>query len=63
MITIIILNFFSVGSPIYVPKTNCPTEEIINKFHEQFTTALVTLFEENKHKFEEHPESAKLIIE
>lgn len=51
------------GKPIDVPKTTCPSNEMIDEIHEKFTSALVMLFEENKHKYEEDPSSSKLIID
>lgn len=51
------------GKPIEVPKMTCPSNEMIDEIHEKFTSALVMLFEENKHKYEEDPSSSKLIID
>lgn len=53
----------SVGEPIHVPKMSCFTDDIVDVIHEQFSNALVDLFEKHKHKFEKDPANCKLIIE
>lgn len=52
-----------VGKPIYVEKVTNPTTEQINALHETFTKGLISLFEENKHKYEKDPQKATLVIE
>lgn len=59
----IIYIYFSVGESIYVQKVENPTQEQINELHTEFTKSLVSLFEENKHKYITDPEKRKLIIE
>lgn len=52
-----------VGKPIYVEKVENPTQEQVNALHETFTKELISLFEENKHKYEANPEKPLLVIE
>lgn len=52
-----------IGKPIYVEKVANPTTEQIDALHETFTKALTALFEENKHKYEQDPQKASLIID
>ncbi|XP_033329797.2 2-acylglycerol O-acyltransferase 2-A [Megalopta genalis] len=49
-----------VGSPIELPKIPEPTTEQIDEYHEIFIKRLVELFESNKHKYVENPESVTL---
>ncbi|XP_018568263.1 2-acylglycerol O-acyltransferase 1-like isoform X2 [Anoplophora glabripennis] len=53
----------TVGKPIEMPKIEKPTQEDIDKYHTIFMEKLIELFEENKHKYLEEPESKKLTID
>lgn len=52
-----------VGKPIEVPKILEPTQKEIDELHEKFIKELVELFETNKHKYVEKPESTFLEID
>ncbi|XP_071165310.1 2-acylglycerol O-acyltransferase 2-like [Mytilus edulis] len=39
------------GKPIDVPKTECPSQEQLDKLHKQYMYALTLLFEEHKEKY------------
>ena len=45
------LFYFAVGKPIDVPKTECPSQEKLDKLHKQYMDALTLLFEEHKEKY------------
>ncbi|KAG7213543.1 hypothetical protein KM043_002801 [Ampulex compressa] len=49
-----------VGAPVDVPKVEEPTTELIDEYHEKFTKALIELFETEKHKYVENPETVHL---
>ncbi|KAJ8921382.1 hypothetical protein NQ315_002998 [Exocentrus adspersus] len=51
------------GKPIDVPKIKNPTPEEVDKYHGLFMEKLTELFEEQKYKYLEEPETKKLIIE
>lgn len=52
-----------VGAPIDVPKTDNPSEEIVDKYHQIFTSELENLFNKFKGKYDENGERATLHIE
>ena len=53
---------FLVGAPIAVTKTEDPTQEQINKLHDEYITALVQLFDKYKEKYCSNPELTLQII-
>ncbi|KAJ8946391.1 hypothetical protein NQ318_011797 [Aromia moschata] len=52
-----------VGEPIDVPKIEQPTREQVDEYHSKFVDKLIQLFEEQKFKYLEKPDGAKLIID
>lgn len=54
--------FFSVGKPIPVEKVENPTKENIDALHGKFIEELQNLFETNKHKYLENPDSKLTIL-
>lgn len=52
-----------VGAPIQVPKTEQPSQELIDTYHAKFVDSLTQLFEDHKQKYVDNPETAKLVIE
>lgn len=44
-------SFFSVGSPLELPKIPNPTTEEVDRYHEKFMTHLIKHFETQKHKY------------
>lgn len=52
-----------VGQPIDVPKTENPSDELVNEYHQKFMEGLIDLFETNKVRFIKKHEDAHLEIE
>lgn len=52
-----------VGEPIATIASNEPTNKQVDELHEQFTEALIKLFEEHKHKYIMNAEKTELIID
>ena len=52
--------FFSVGSPMELPKIEEPTREQVEEYHEKFVKHLVNFFENEKHKYIKNADSVHL---
>ncbi|XP_065213887.1 2-acylglycerol O-acyltransferase 2-like [Planococcus citri] len=51
-----------VGAPIHVPKTQNPSQELVDEYHQKYVDALVALFEQYKAKYHVNGDRAKLLI-
>lgn len=64
--TYYLLTFFrficAVGAPIAVPKTENPSQQLVDEYHRKYVDALVALFEQHKGKYHANGEQAKLQI-
>ena len=58
----IICNWFLVGAPIAVTKTDDPTQEQIDELHEKYIDALIKLFDKYKGKYSTNPKLELEII-
>lgn len=54
--------FFLVGKPIHLKKTDDFSEEMVESIHKNFTEELIALFEEHKHKYIENADDIHLEI-
>ena len=52
-----------IGAPIDVPKTEEPSNELVDEYHKKFMDGLINLFETNKVKFIKQHEGVHLQIE
>lgn len=52
---------FTVGKPIPVDKIENPTEEDVEGLHRRFIEDIIKLFDEEKHKYLEEPDTDLII--
>lgn len=60
----ILINFFNkVGAPIDVPKLPTPSQDEIDKYHTEFCTKIMELFETHKAKYIKNHKNVNLVLE